>query len=104
MTTSNTAATIQALIAANGDTTHDGIQYALTKMAYIAGTDDNPHYTAMAIRADAQPDADGWVPAYSIRWEISNPDAEEECDACDWAHADHVDYRGAYHLPIGRHA
>lgn len=88
----------QKLTQDNGTIIFEGERYILTQMAYIAGTDDNPHYTAMAIRADAQPDADGWVPAYSIRWDISNPDAEEECDACDWAHADHVDYRGAYNL------
>lgn len=54
-----------------------GKEFELTGEAYICGTNDNPHYEALAT-------CDGYE--YEIIWEIKqglDDDTEEE-DMCDW--------------------
>ena len=61
--------------------TYNGRHFTPTQDAYLAGTMDNPYYTAEAIGADCQ--------GYIINWAIKadyNPAEGDESDACDWAH------------------
>jgi len=94
----------------NGNTYHDGIEYILTQMPYADGYRDGagnfyPNqltYYALAIRADAVPDSDGYVPLYQLMWIPTNPEAEDDADACDWLSADSArDGMGDYHVISG---
>lgn len=53
--------------------TFEGIEYTLLQDAYYAGAGQ---YKALA--------TDKYGNRYYIYWDILTPDAEEECDLCDW--------------------
>lgn len=65
--------------------TVDGVDYRLTKDAYMANNGCEAAYEAVAIRTDEQPDEDGYQPTYRILWAIlSGWDGEDEAEACAW--------------------
>lgn len=49
------------------------------------------YYIATAISPDDHEDGDGNVPVYEIKFAITNPEAEEAENACDWSVVD--DYK-----------
>lgn len=59
-----------------GTVQHNDITITLTQQAYLQSNGNDNWYQAAGIDAD---DND-----YLIKWEITNPDAEDESDACDW--------------------
>lgn len=85
-----------------------GLRYALTQTAYITnGKPDwegkpTTHYEAMCIRTDASPNDRGIVPALKVYWDITNPDAEDESEACDWDDPSDMQMLGWYILPEKR--
>lgn len=50
-------------------------------------------------RAQAYGYEDGDLIEYLVQWEINNPDAEEEADACDWT--EYSVYRSGSHEYVG---
>ena len=74
-----------------GSVGFDGKEYILIQDAYIDGT----VYVADAIKADDEPDEDGYVPLYKIEWEIIYPEMEDEGDRCDWDNPADVGKAGA---------
>ena len=68
-----------------GSVEFEGGKYILIQDVYLDGrTMDDAEYFADAIKAGDDPDEDGYVPIYRVKWEIINPDAEDEGDKCDW--------------------
>lgn len=49
----------------------------LMQEPYIAGTDDDAYYTAVAKDKQSR--------EYIVRWEIINLDDMDESNACDWS-------------------
>lgn len=41
-------------------------------------------FTARAFSPDDVPDEEGYRPCYDLHFEVTNPEAEEAEDACDW--------------------
>jgi len=66
-------------------------EYILIQDAYL----DDTEYVADAIKADDEPDEDGYVPIYKVEWEIIYPDTEDAGDACDWENPAEVSAIGA---------
>ena len=68
----------------NGYFEQDGKTYVLLQCAYA----DNNSQQEAAFFADAvklgDEIVDGVVPTYMVEWEIVNPDADDDGDACDW--------------------
>lgn len=74
----------QKLTQDNGTIICECERYILTQLPYVTGTDEAPYYTAMAIKDSDTANQDKEVPAYRITWDITNADAEDESEACDW--------------------
>ena len=55
----------------------------LTEQAYFDFSQGKTWYAADAISPD-EIRPDGTAPVWRVEWEITNPDAENEEDACDW--------------------
>ena len=68
-----------------------GEEYILIQDAYLDGTE----YVADAIKADDEPDDDGYVQIYKVEWSIINPETEDAGDACDWENPADVSAIGA---------
>ena len=68
----------------NGYFEQDGETYVLLQCAYA----DNNRQQEAAFFAEAvkigDEIIDGCVPTYMVEWEIVNPDADDDGDACDW--------------------
>jgi hypothetical protein len=60
----------------HGSIDYDGAILQLEEEAYASGPPDDPHYEAMATDDEGN--------FYKIRWEIINPQAEDESESCDW--------------------
>lgn len=56
------------------------LQLALTQDAYFYCNGSDEYYRAQAYGYE-----DRDLIEYVVRWDIKNPDADEEADACDWA-------------------
>lgn len=92
---------LEKLARNNGETNYNGEHYTLTQMAYLK---DDSTYTALAIRSNDERDEDGYQTAYTITWSISNPEAEDEGDACDWDNPLDVTDEGIlYNIDTGYH-
>ena len=63
----------------------DGELIDLTQQAYITqgGTPTVCWYEAHA-ESRTQKDEDGETVVHKVRWEITNPEADDAEDACDW--------------------
>lgn len=72
-----------------------GEEYVLVQDAYLDGTDAEAAYFADAIKVGDEPDVDGYVPIYKVKWSIVYPDTEDEGDRCDWENPADVDATGA---------
>ena len=68
-----------------------GEEYVLIQDAYLDGTE----YVADAIKADDEPDDDGYVTVYKVEWEIIYPEEEDEGNRCDWDNPADVSAIGA---------
>lgn len=68
-----------------------GEEYILIQDAYL----DDTEYVADAIKADDEPDDDGYVQIYKVEWSIINPETEDAGDACDWENPADVSAIGA---------
>jgi len=57
----------------------------LTQNAYItqAGAPAECYYQALG-ESRSRTDVDGEPVRYMVKWEIANPDTEDESEACDW--------------------
>ena len=63
--------------------TADHPALVLTDQAYLDYDQHDTWYAAYAISADdIRPD--GTAPVWRVEWDITNPDADNEEDACDW--------------------
>ena len=56
----------------------------LTTQAYLDCSQGYTWYAADAISPD-EISPDGTAPVWRVEWDISNPDATNEEDACDWS-------------------
>ena len=56
----------------------------LTTQAYLDFSQGDTWYAADAISPD-EIRHDGTAPVWRVEWDITNPDANNEEDACDWA-------------------
>ncbi len=70
-------------------------EYILIQDAYLGGMDDEAAYYADAIKADDEPDDDGYVKIYKVEWDIIFSDTEDAGDACDWDNPADVSAIGA---------
>ena len=83
-------------------------EYILTQDAYITGTNEAPHYTALALRVGEEIITEEDVPPemgfqvgghayYRVVWEPVEGWEEEEdaSNHCDWALPSHIEYLGA---------
>jgi len=63
-------------------------KYQLTQDAYIAGTNEQPYYTAAATLIGGDPND-----SYRVVWGIIEgaEDAEDESECCDWANPANVE-------------
>lgn len=61
--------------------TFEGKEYTLTQEAYYQAGEGK--YTASAIDAEGN--------EYNVWWTITNPDAEEESDMCNWDEPESVE-------------
>ena len=68
-----------------------GEEYVLIQDAYL----DDTVYVADAIKADDEPDEDGYVTVYKVAWKILYPEVEDAGDACDWENPAEVKGAGA---------
>jgi hypothetical protein len=59
-----------------GEVNYQGKQLKITQQPYPDGTSDAPVY-----RASAE-DSDGST--YRVMWPMTDPDADDGADACDW--------------------
>lgn len=68
-----------------GSVKFEGTKYIIIDDVYMANRDayGDAVYRANAIKDGDAPDG-GYLPVYEVEWEISNPQAEDEADACDW--------------------
>lgn len=68
-----------------GSVEFEGAKYILIQDAYLSNRDayGDAAYFANAVKAGDTPD-DGYVPVYTVEWEIINQDTDDEADACDW--------------------
>ena len=66
------------------DATADHPALVLTTQAYLDSAPGKTWYAAYAISQDGI-STDGTAPVWRVEWDITNPDAENEEDACDWA-------------------
>ena len=78
--------TIEEMKREFGSVEYDDKEYVLTQDAYCEynANYDRTYYTALAVSANDKPDEYGFIPYYSVEWEIINPDDEDESNACDW--------------------
>ena len=87
-----TAERLDNLTYIGGEIDADGEKYYLIEQAYIGGTNDDPHYTARAIKAAEVLSGADEFPVYSMYWVPLWLDEEEpfegyyedESNACDW--------------------
>ena len=63
--------------------TTDHPTLVLTEQAYLDCGHGNAWYAAYAISAD-EIRTDGTAPVWRVEWDIVNPDADNEEDACNW--------------------
>ena len=66
------------------EATTDHPALVLTAQAYLDCWQGNAWYAADAISAD-EIRPDGTAPVWRVEWDITNPGAINEEDACDWA-------------------
>ena len=68
-----------------GSVEFEGTKYILIEDAYLTNRDayGDAVYRANAVKIGDVPD-EGYIPVYAVEWEISNPETEDEADACDW--------------------
>lgn len=59
-----------------GEFVYEGIDLALYNQPYLHGTHEQPFYEAHAYDLDEN--------EYLLRFEIINPEAEDESDRCNW--------------------
>jgi hypothetical protein len=77
--------TFESLTAEYGTYTKDGVDYAITQNPYadyVAGSS-----TAYVVNGETYYFAQGYDRQgnpFRLIWEITNKDAEDESDACDW--------------------
>ena len=65
------------------DATVDHPALVLTTQAYLDCAPGKTWYAADAISKD-EISTDGTAPVWHVEWDIANPDATNEEDACDW--------------------
>ena len=84
------------------DAATDRPALVLTEQAYLDFDQHDTCYAAYAISPDdIRPD--GTAPVWRVEWDIVNPDADNEEDACDWATPRSVQrVGGEYDLRGGR--
>lgn len=75
-----------------------GNTYLPVREAYLAGTLEAPCYECYAIRVWDDPDEYDSVPLFKIFFEITNPEAEDESEACDWTEIFEAKEDGEYDL------
>ena len=74
-----------------GKVTFEGKEYTLTQEAYYQAGEGK--YMASAIDAEGN--------EYNVWWTITNPDAEEECDMCDWDEPESVEMTSESPVKVG---
>lgn len=80
------------LASEHGTVEHEGKTLALYQDAYPTSDSDRHHelgssyYAASAItREECEEYGDQAEPTHRVTWEITNPEAEDESDTCDWS-------------------
>lgn len=82
----------------NGYFEQDGKKYVLLREAHRADTD---YFEAPAIIEGSKADEDGWVPYYTITWEVTGDDEDDSRNA-DWASPYDIEDGGEYNVNNGR--
>ena len=68
-----------------GSVEFEGEKYILIQDVYLEGVViSSAAYFSNAIKAEDEPDEDGYVPLYTVKWGIIKPDTEDEGSRCDW--------------------
>lgn len=72
----------------NGAVELNGEILVLLQQAYHNGNPTNPRYEAIAVNKEGE--------EYRVEWIITNQEAEEECDVCNWDSYDIYSVAGQY--------
>lgn len=58
-------------------------------------------YFANAVKINDEIDEEGYAPLYQVEWKITNSEAEDGSDACDWDEAEDIEKVAAIDLETG---
>lgn len=68
-----------------GTVTYEGVVYALSQDAYFANNGQSEYHCHAVTEAYCNEANEFASPSHLVIWDVINPEAEDESDACDWS-------------------